>query len=77
VSVAKKQKLTATTQQATLFSMMPTASKTLVKASELRAQRKAALRDEDYPLEALDMHRFPTEQQHEAAPAYAKGVLVC
>ena len=75
VSVAKKQKLTATTQQATLFSMMPTASKTLVKASELRAQRKAALRDEDYPLEALDMHRFPTEQQHEAAPAYAKEFL--
>ena len=64
---AKKQKM-ATVQKTTLFSVLPGASKTLVKASELRAQRQAALRDEDYALEALDMRCFPSERQ-QAAPA--------
>jgi hypothetical protein len=43
--------------------MLPTAAKTLVRASELRAQREAAQRDEDYEPEQLDMRCFPTEKQ--------------
>ena len=68
---AKKTK-TAPVQTTTLFSVLPGAAKTLVKASELRAQREASFRGEDYEIEQLGMRCFPTEQQSRAAPAVVK-----
>ena len=40
-------------------------SKTLIPKEQLRLQREAALRNEDYKVNALNMSSFPTEDQHE------------
>jgi hypothetical protein len=69
-SHAKKQKLG--TQQQTLYSMMPDATRTRVPHQELKRQREAAANGEDYELEGLDMRRFRKEIKGEPAPAVVK-----
>ena len=62
-------------QKTTLFTLLPDAPKTLIRAEDLRRQREAALRDEDYEVEALNMATFKSEQAitatHETAKVYA------
>ena len=69
---AKTQKKAAVQQKTTLFSVLPGATKTLIKASELREQREAAARDEDYVPEQHDLRHFRQELQPEPAPAVVK-----
>ena len=50
--------------------------KTLVLAGELRKQREAALRGEDYAPEELEMAEFPSGKRQEQ-PAGVKKELAC
>ena len=61
-------------QKTTLFSVLPGAKKTLVRAEDLRKQREAALRNEHYDLSEFDMASFHSEdlqQQKRAAEELA------
>ena len=49
-------------QNSTLFSVLPGATKTLFRAEDLRKQREAALRNEDYELNPLSMASFPSAE---------------
>ena len=52
----------AKVQQTTLFHVLPDAKKTLVRGADLRKQREAALRLEDYEVTELDMASFQSEE---------------
>lgn len=58
-SHAKQQKLGA--GQLTIFKMLPDATRTRVPSQELKRQREAALRGEDYEVEWQHMRRFRKE----------------
>ena len=68
---AKRQKLKSTQQQ-TLFGMLPDAARTKISALELKRQREAAARDEDYEVEWEDLRRFRKEIKGEASPPVVK-----
>ena len=69
-SHAKRQKLNP--DQQTLFQMLPNATRTRIPAPELKRQRDAAARDEDYEVEWQDMRRFRKEIKGEEAPPVVK-----
>ena len=52
--------------------MMPDASRIKITAPELKRQREAALRDEDYDVEWEDMRRFRKEIKPQLAPPVVK-----
>ena len=48
-------------QKTTLFSVLPGATRTLRRAEDLRLQREAAMRGEDYEVKGLNMASFSSE----------------
>ena len=66
VTAGKKRKHAHPVQKSTLFTVLPGATKTLISAQELRKQREAALRDEDYEVSELKMATFQSEEQESA-----------